>query len=240
MTLRNLSFHIGDVSAPPGDPSRLIDRFPTVQRAAFSVANHYMANLHNVTLDGEAKLILQVNPQMGELDGDRIEWMDNIRLIPVPFPLEDAAQLTGTPLKATILECIQNSLLWYAALKGESSTPFESAYRTVVDASLVYTHYYKRGKSWKAPSGKRKFKLFVVFEWDRIDVYAEVMCGRTTEGHLLLHSTVPVEYPYPSLIQDAKWSGHQNIRLSTVDFATASKKAVKQSINNLTPGPVSR
>ena len=240
MALRNLSFHIGDVSAPPGDPSRLIDRFPTVQRAAFSVANHYMANLHDVTLDGEAKLILQVNLQTEELDGDQIEWMDRIRLIPVPFPLEDAAKLTGTRLKATILECIQKTLLWYAALKGQSRMPFESAYRTVVDAGLLYAHYYKRGKSWRAPSGKRKFKLFAVFEWDRIDVYAEVMCGRTTEGHLLLHSTVPVEYPYPSLIRGAKWNSNQDISLSTFDFATASKKAVKRSINNLTPGPVPR
>lgn len=41
--------------AGPGGPSRLFEKHPNVQRAAFGVANHYLSKLGRVELGGASK-----------------------------------------------------------------------------------------------------------------------------------------------------------------------------------------
>lgn len=110
--------------------------------------------------------------------------------------------------------------------------PIRDAADQVRRENYHFGFYFKRGKSWKS-SNKMKARIYLRYDWDRFDVIAELLEGRKLLGHKLLHSTVPVEHPLPSLVRQLNWTPGGKLSLKTIDFSTAKQMTVTTSIKSL-------
>jgi len=231
--LRNLAFHVGTVGAMAGDPERLFDQYPSVQRAGFSVTSHLMWHMGSgVNLCHAAKLILQADPDIRSLNAARIEVMDVVKRLRIPFDLESANAQTGPELQQTIFDEIVKALVWLAKHESLDGSIVKEAADKVRRDGFVFGYYFKKGKSWRSESG-RKVRIYLRYDWNRYDVIAEVLEGRKVLGHSLLHTTVPVEYPLPDIVRDLKWTATGKLSLKTIDFATAKRVTVTKSMKSL-------
>lgn len=237
--LVQLAYHIGSPGGGPGDPVRLFERYPHVQDGAFAVASHYYWYLGRVSFGGAAKLILEVRENVSRLDLSNYSRLLDVHTLLIPLDLEQASQLRGHELKKLLLESVHGSVRWLAEQLEVATAPFDAAYEKVLGDQLQFGFYHKKGKSWTANGSKKKCKVYFAFDWDRYDVYADVYEGRTLLGHVHLHSTVPAESPFPSLVRDIKWTPGGKISLQTIDFSTAKRMTVTKAVTKPAEGPAS-
>ena len=96
--LRNLVLHVGQVGAPVGDPERLFDKYPSVQRASFCVTDHLMWHLGSkVDLCRASKLVLWTDPNVKSLKESPV--VGSVKVLRIPFDLEAASKVEkGTPI----------------------------------------------------------------------------------------------------------------------------------------------
>ena len=234
--LRNVVFAVGMIGAPVGDPERLCDKYPSVQRGSFSVTNHLMWHLGSkVDLCRASKVVLQVDPNVKTLKESAIEEMLSIKLLRIPFDLETANDLEGVELKKMILDSTTEALAWLAKKERLDEQPILDAADQVRRENYQFGFYFKRGKSWKS-SNKIKARIYLRYDWDRFDVIAEILEGRKVLGHKLLHSTVPVEHPLPSLVRQLNWTPGGKLSLKTSDLSTFEKMTVTSSVKSLNDG----
>ena len=234
--LRNLVLHVGVPGTPVGDPERLFDKYPSVQRASFCVTDHLMWHLGSkVVLRGVSKLVLRTDPKVESLEQSAVEDMVSVKLLRIPFDLEAASELEGVELKKKILDSTTEALIWLAKREVLDGRPFRNAADQARRENYQFGFYFKRGKSWKS-SSKMKARIYLRYDWDRYDVIAEILEGRKVIGHKLLHSTVPVEWPLPSLVRQLNWTLGGKLSLKTSDLSTFEKMTVTNSVKSLNDG----
>ncbi|HCK40490.1 MAG TPA: hypothetical protein DHW22_02540 [Planctomycetaceae bacterium] len=234
--LRNLVLHVGQVGAPVGDPERLFDKYPSVQRASFCVTDHLMWHLGSkVDLCRASKLILRTDPNVKSLKASVVEDMISVKLLRIPFDLEAANELEGIELKKMLLASTTQAVVWLAEKEGLDGQPIRDAADQVRFENYQFGFYFKRGRSWKS-SSKMKARIYLRYDWDRYDVIAEILEGRKVIGHKLLHSTVPVEWPLPSLVRQLNWTPGGKLSLKTSDLSTFENMTVTSSVKSLNDG----
>jgi hypothetical protein len=117
--LRAIVLHVGVLGTPVGDPERLLDKYPSVQRASFCFTDHLMWHLGSkVDLRGVSKLILRTDPNVESLEQSAVEDMVSVKLLRIPFDLEAASELEGVELKKKILDSTTEALIWLAKREG--------------------------------------------------------------------------------------------------------------------------
>lgn len=237
--LRQLCFHVGSSYAEPGDSDYLQDKYPSVQYAAYSVVSHFYWHLGQLDLKDAAKLILEASSDVKKLDISNYTKELNVRTLLIPTNLSKAEKLVGDRKKRFILDEIRKSLLWLANQLGVETTSIESAYEKVIEDGLQFGFYHQKGKSWTDAKSKKKCKLYIKLDSDKSQVLAEVYEGRKLAGHVLMHETVPVESPLPSLAKEVHWTKSGDICLETIDFQSAKRLKVTKSVDDLSDGPAS-